>query len=94
METVKLIQVGLVGGDASNARSAVCVDLDRGHAAEEWAALVRPKKVQALLDETGAIEVSRADWEGEPFGDGNGTVERLADGSIAGDGLYARALVA
>ena|SRR6185436_2848785 len=62
--------LGLVGGDAANAEDATWLDLDRGNAPEEWAALVAEDKIARFLERSGATEVSREPWDGAPFGDG------------------------
>lgn len=93
-----LVVVGLKGGDASDAKAAVCVDLDRGLVTngEEWAALVRVDRIDELLEQTEAEIVSGPTaWDGRTFGDGNGgTVERRKDGTVHGNGLYAPGLSA
>ena len=81
----------LRGGDASDARDAVCVDLDRGIGTrgEDWAALVRRDRLDALLSATGATLLGEpTTWDGSRFGDGSrGCVEREG-GEIVGEGLY------
>ncbi len=92
---VELVVVGLAGGDSSDARAAVCVDLDRGNVTggEEWAALVRPDRVAELVEQTCAKLVrGPVAWDGARFGDGNGGTVEIVDGQIQGAGLYAPAL--
>lgn len=91
MDTSKknLVIVGLKGGNASDARSALAVDLDPGFASRgEWLALVDLDLVPQLAEETGATwdDVSEP-WDGSRFGDGAGTVARVND-RIVGSGAY------
>ncbi len=85
--------VGLRGGDASDARSAVAVDLDPGNARSgEWLALVNRGLVDQLAEETGAEVVDAGEggpWDGARFGDGAGSVE-IVEGRLVGTGAYAR----
>lgn len=85
-----LVIVGLKGGDASDARSAVAVDLDMGDVRpNQWAALVDRDLVAQLAEETGAEVVSDPKpWDGSRFGDGAGTIERV-DGKLVGSSCYA-----
>ncbi len=82
--------VGLRGGNASDARSAVAVDLDPGSVAAHWSALVDRGLVDQLAEETGAeIDGDPEAWDGSRFGDGAGTVE-IVEGRLVGTGAYAR----
>jgi hypothetical protein len=86
--------VGLKGGDASEAKAAVCVDLDRGNVTngEVWAALVRGDRINDLLEQTGATLIRVDAWDGSRFGDGNGGTVEMIDGEVKGSGLYRPAL--
>lgn len=95
LDTVpELVVVELRSGDAGNASDAVCVDCDPGSCTRyEWRALVRPDRLEYLLDHTGAEQIgSPTPWDGRPFGDGNGGTVELVDGQIKGDGLFSPAL--
>ena len=90
-----LVIVELNGGDAESSDAAVCVDLDPGSCTRyEWRALVRPDRLDELLNNTGATQVGYPEeWDGSPFGDGNGgTVERTDTGTVHGSGLNESAL--
>ncbi len=85
-----LVIVNLRNGDASDARSALAVDLDPGSVAWHWSALVDRDLVAQLAEETGAeIDGDPEAWDGSRFGDGAGTVE-IIDGRLVGTGAYAR----
>ena len=87
-----LVTIRLRGGDASDARDAIAVDLDLGTVTDgaEWSALVERAALETLLNNTGASMVGEPlPWDGSRFGDGHGTVERV-DGRIVGEGCYAR----
>ena len=87
-----LVTIRLRGGDASDARDAIAVDLDLGTVTDgaEWSALVERSALETLLNNTGAEQVGEPlPWDGSRFGDGHGTVERV-EGRIVGEGCYAR----
>lgn len=91
-----LVVVGLKGGSAERADLALAVDTDPGNVGPvEWYALVSRGDMDALVNVTGADVVREArEWDGEPFGDGAGYVERAENGSIVGCGCYTASWIA
>ena len=93
-EDSELVVALLHGGTWDHTSAAVCVDTDRGDAAEDWAAVVRRDRLQELVCETGAtLDAEPTVWDGSRFGDGAGSIERFGD-EVHGSGVNRFALTA
>lgn len=94
MNAINLVTVGLRGGDSSEAKAAICVDLNPGDVRPiEWAALVRRDRVEELVEQTGAeLMDGPTPWDGAKFGDGTGGTVKLVGGAVVGNGFHATAL--
>src|SRR5271157_5787627 len=90
-----LVIVELRRGEAGDANSALCLDLEAGsNTRYEWRALVQRTLVANLLAETSALLINIETWDGSDFGDGNGgTVKATMETGwcVEGDGLNRKA---